>query len=346
LKKTETNSEEIAKLAGVSRSTVSRVVNNYSNVPEKTRAKVMEVIQQYNYHPNLSAQVLAGKKTKTIGLFFIESGHVASDSLSNLMITSIIENASSFGYYVLTNIIRNPQDPKQAFSAKETFYQRRIDGGIFIGAANHEPFIEELVEEGFMVAVVDQNLPGHDEPNRINVNFDYEHSVNAAVDYLVSLHHKHIGIINGDMKRYAGPSKYEAFVSAMNRNKLPIEEKWVLQGNFNETSGYQAIEQLFASHVVLPTALVAANDSVAFGAIRALQEKGIRVPEDISVIGFDDHMLSARFQPSLTTFKMDFDSMMHKLTQLLIEHIEQGAKVFNKVMIQSHLIVRESCKKL
>ncbi|MEW9701188.1 LacI family DNA-binding transcriptional regulator [Paenibacillus sp. SI8] len=346
MKKTETNSEEIARLAGVSRSTVSRVINNYSNVPEKTRLKVMEVIQQYNYHPNLSAQVLAGKKTKTIGLFFIDSGHVASDSLSNLMIASIIEYASSFGYYVLTNIIRNPQDPKQTFAVKETFYQRRIDGGIFIGAANHEPFIEELVEEGFMVAIVDQDLPGHEEPNRINVNFDYEHSMGAAVDFLASLHHKHIGIINGDMNRFAGPAKYEAFVKAMNRHKLPIEEKWVLAGDFNEMSGYKAIEQLLAAHKELPTALVAANDSVAFGAIRALQEKSIQVPEEISIIGFDDHMLSARFQPSLTTFKMDFNSMMQKLTQLLIEHIEQGAKAYSKVKIQSHLIVRESCKRL
>ncbi|UJF32586.1 LacI family DNA-binding transcriptional regulator [Paenibacillus hexagrammi] len=348
MKKTETNSEEIARLAGVSRSTVSRVINNYSNVPEKTRAKVMKVIEQYNYVPNLSAQVLAGKKTKTIGLFFIDAGHVSGDMLSNLMIASIIEYASSFGYYVLTHIIRDSKDPKQVSRIKETYLQRRVDGGIFIGAANYEPFIEELVTEGYMVAIVDQNLPGRNEPNRIVVNFDNEHSINAAVDYLVSLNHSKIGIVNGDMKRYGGPSKYEAFVNAMSRNKLEIVRDWVLAGDFNETSGYQAVKSLLGScgRDQLPTALIAANDSVAFGVIRALQEEGISVPDDISVIGFDDHAFSARFQPSLTTFRMDFECMMLKLTELLINNIEQGAKDFNKVMIQSQLIVRESCKKL
>ncbi|WP_229757623.1 LacI family DNA-binding transcriptional regulator [Paenibacillus marchantiophytorum] len=346
----EISSEAIAKLAGVSRSTVSRVINNYTNVPEKTREKVMKVIQDYNYYPNLSAQVLAGKKTRTIGLFFIDAGHVAGDSLSNMMITSIIEYASSFGYYVLTSIIRNPQDPKQELSMKEPFYQRRIDGGIFIGAANHEPFIEELVAEGYMVAVFDQVLEGHEEPNRIIVNLDYEYSVSAAVNYLVGLHHQRIAMINGDMSRYAGPARYQAFVHAMEHHGLRVEDKWVLKGDFNEESGYQAGLRLAAdlgpSQSEWPTAIVAANDSVAFGAIRALQEAGIQVPGDISVIGFDDHMFSARFQPSLTTFKMDFDAMMRNLTQLLITHIENGSKEFSKVLIQSELVVRESCKKL
>ena len=98
---------EIARLAGVSRSTVSRVINNYSNVPPETRDKVMRMIEQYHYVPNASAQVLAGKRTRTIGLFMIEAGHVASDILTNMLIASVIENASSLGYYVLTHIIRD-----------------------------------------------------------------------------------------------------------------------------------------------------------------------------------------------------------------------------------------------
>jgi len=346
LKKTDTNSEEIARLAGVSRSTVSRVINNYPNVPEKTRAKVMKVIQQHNYYPNLSAQVLAGKKTRTIGLFFIGAGRVSSDIVSNLMIASIIENASAYGYYVLTHIVRNPQDPKQATSVKETFYQGRVDGGIFIGAANHEPFIEELVAEGFMVAIVDQFLPGRNEPNRVLVNFDYESSLHAAVDYLADLGHRNIGIINGDMKRFAGPAKYDAFVRAMERRGLGVRGEWVLPGDFNEASGYEAAMHLVRSVKELPTALIAANDTVAFGVMRALEECGVRIPQDMSLLGFDDHALSARCQPPLTTFRMDFDKMMTQLTRLLIENIEQGAREFHRADIQSALVVRESCKKL
>src|SRR5690554_4316811 len=182
MKKKEINSTEIAKLAGVSRSTVSRVVNDYPNVPEKTKEKIMKLIQQHNYYPNLSAQVLAGKRTRTIGLFLIDAGQVSTDMISNLLIARVIETASSFGYYVLTHIIRNTADEEAIRSVIESFYQKRIDGGIFIGAANYEPFLEQLIAEGFNVAIVDQDLPGegHHESNRIIINFDNESGIEQA----------------------------------------------------------------------------------------------------------------------------------------------------------------------
>src|SRR5690606_28088645 len=104
------NATEIARIAGVSRSTESRVMNKYSNVPPETRKKVMEIIDQHRYVPNVSAQVLAGKKTRTIGMFMIEKGHVAGDFISNMLLANVIESASSHGYYVLTHIIRGRCD--------------------------------------------------------------------------------------------------------------------------------------------------------------------------------------------------------------------------------------------
>jgi LacI family transcriptional regulator len=345
LKKADINSVEIARLAGVSRSTVSRVINKYSNVPAETRDKVMKVIQQYNYFPNVSAQVLAGKRTRTIGLFLIEpGGQVSSDFLTNMLIVSVIENASAHGYYVLTHIIRNPQDSETMMNVKEIFFQRRIEGGIFIGAANHEPLIEELIGEGFKVGIVDQDLPGRTEPNRIVANFDNENGMLLAVNYLVSLGHKHIGAINGDMKRQSGPSKYQGYLNAMAANHLDVNMDWVMPGDFHESSGYQAIHTLLKNAAKLPTAIIAANDSVAFGAIRALKENGLRVPEDISIIGFDDHALSRMHHPALTTIKVDFVVMLRHLTITLIEKIENGPGEFEPYMLGSSLIIRESCK--
>ena len=126
------NSNEIARLAGVSRSTVSRVINNYPNVPPETREKVMKIIEQYNYFPNISAQVLAGKRAKSIGVFLVARGQFSSDILTNLLITSVIEGASDCGYYVVTNIIRDIKDSESIKIVKEMFFQRSIDGGIFI----------------------------------------------------------------------------------------------------------------------------------------------------------------------------------------------------------------------
>lgn len=342
----EINSNEIARLAGVSRSTVSRVINNYANVPEKTKEKVMKIIQQYNYYPNLSAQVLAGKRTRTIGLFMIDAGRVSGDSISSLLLARIIESASSQGYYVLTHIVRDLREPDESRTIKESFYQRRIDGGIFIGAANHEPLIEELVADGFMVAIVDQHLPGRTESNRLVFNFDNETGVGQAIDYLVNLGHKRIGIINGDMNRHSGPSKWRGFQDAMLRNDLPIAEQWILPGDFNEASGYKAIKTFLALKIELPTAIFAANDSVAFGAIRALNESGLRVPQHISIIGFDDHIRSAHYNPALTTIRVDFASMMDKLTKTLISSIEIGTEGFKPIAVSTELVIRDSCQEV
>lgn len=340
----EMNSTEIARLAGVSRSTVSRVINNYSNVPEHTKQKVLQVIEQYNYFPNLSAQVLAGKKTRTIGLFMIDSGDVSSDLISSLLLAKVIESASRHGYFVLTHIVRDPKRQDEARAVKECFYQRRIDGGIFIGATNEEPIIEDLIAEGFMVAIVDQHVPGRQETNRLVFNFDNEAGVGMVIDYLANLGHTRIGMINGDMLRYSGPSKWNGFKSAMTRNRLPIVQQWIMPGDFHEHSGYAAIKELLKLESELPTAIFAANDSVAFGAIRALEEAGLRVPDDISVAGFDDHSLSARFNPPLTTVHVDFSAMMDELTRTLIEGIENGSRTFIKIATPTSLIVRDSCR--
>lgn len=347
MKKAEINSTEIAKLAGVSRSTVSRVINDYPNVPEKTKEKVMKLIQQHNYYPNLSAQVLAGKRTRTIGLFLIDSGHVSTDMISNMLIARVIESASLFGYYVLTHIIRDTADTDAVHSIKECFYQKRIDGGIFIGADNYEPFLEQLIAEGFIVAVIDQNLPGHNESNRLVINFDNESGAEQAIDYLVSLNHRRIGVINGDLERYSGPAKLQGFKNAMSKHNLQFVDSWSIPGDFNEESGYKGIYELVRLNGSdLPTAIFTANDNVAFGAIRALNELGFRVPEDISIIGFDDHVLSSRFKPALTTIHVDFSDLMHKLTSAVIDRIEKDTMVFNKLVACTSLVIRDSCRKV
>jgi len=345
-RKIKIKSEEIARLAGVSRSTVSRVVNNYSNVPVETREKVMKVIEQYNYFPSVSAQVLAGKRVRTIGLFLIGPGNVSGDILTTQLLVSIIEKASEHGYYTLTHIIRDLQDAETVKSAKEMFFQKRIDGGIFIGAAVYEPLIEELIAEGFIVGVLDQKHPDQPQPNRVVANYNNDSGMKQAVAYLAGLGHTKIGVINGDMNRLSGRTKFEGFQKAMNMCNLQVRPEWVLPGNFHESSGYEAIRKLLRDAKELPTAIVAANDSVAFGAIRALKESGLKVPDDISVIGFDDHALSKNHLPALTTIRVEINEMLQHLTSYLIEKIEKETTDIKEIMLECSLVVRDSCRRL
>ena len=136
------NSTEIAKLAGVSRSTVSRVVNGYSNVPKSTRDRVMKIINENEYYPLLSGQLLAGKRTGTIGLFWVSSGTIAGDMLCSEYFAHVTESAAELGYLVLTCIVKNLTDQENIEWIKRVFMQGRVDAGIFIGARNNEPFVE------------------------------------------------------------------------------------------------------------------------------------------------------------------------------------------------------------
>lgn len=346
MKKIELKSKEIAEIAGVSRSTVSRVINNYANVPQKTREKVMKVIEQYGYTPNISARTLAGKKTKTIGLFFIDQSQFSTDSSANMLITGVIECASAFGYVVLTTVVRDLKNDDSMKNVKELFYQGSIMAGIFIGAENHEPVIEGLIAEGFIIGVLDQILPGRQEPNRIVYNLNIEQVARETVDYLIKLNHTKIGIINGDLRKASASFKFKGFVNQMEQHGLPLNKAWIMQGHY-EAGGYEAMSGLLNSTDNLPTAIFASSDSVAFGAISAINDFSLKVPHDISVIGMNDQALSAYYKPALTTFRVDYGRLTVGVTRSVIDAIENGTKEGGVlVTLDCQLIERESCRRL
>jgi len=345
--KKNVNSAEIARIAGVSRSTVSRVINNYPDVSEKTRDRVLKTIKMYNYYPNVSAQALAGKKKKTIGLFMITDGQLADDYIANSIMVSVFETASTSGYHVFTGVIRDTHDTDSTKNTKEAFFQRRIDAGIFAGYVNHEPMIEELIAEGFIVGVLDQDLPGRTEPNRIVFNFNSRETARNAVSYLARLGHRRIGIINGDTRQHSGIEKSHGFQEGMEAEGLIPNDRWVTFGEYSEESGYENMKKILANPDLLPTGVCCANDNIAFGAIRAIREGNLRVPEDISVVGIDDHAFSALSKPPLTTFKLDYMELMKAMTLKIISVVQQGKSgEFTKIQFGSELVERESCRKI
>lgn len=342
--KREVNSTEIARLAGVSRSTVSRVINGYKNVPQQTHDKVMKIIEQYRYVPNHSAQVLKGKPTRTLGMFWVARGRIAEDFLAEFIIVSIIENAAAMGYHILTCVVPNLTETAHVRTVRELFQQRRIDGGIFIGLNAEEPFIDELSEEGFVIGLFDAHPASPSETNRVVVNFDRETAA-QAVEYLHACGHRHIGLINGDLLRYSGLQKYNGFLEGLQRCALQLEPAWVEYNNFSQASGREAMRAILARCETLPTAFCCANDSIAFGVIEALREANHSVPEDISVIGIDDHMRSAVFQPPLSTFHVDFDAMLSSLTRQVIE-VSRGEAEGGTVVFPGTLVIRQSVRQL
>ncbi|HEY5584365.1 MAG TPA: LacI family DNA-binding transcriptional regulator [Ruminiclostridium sp.] len=344
------NSHEIARIAGVSRSTVSRVINNINNVKPDTRERVLQIIKDYDYSPDFSAQMLAGKPSNTIGLF-VSSNRMFSNKISvedllmDFMLARVIEIASEHDYFVLSRIIGDVNDISNQTKIREMFTQRRIDAGIFIGFPNFYSSIEEMVASGYVIGVLDQNIPGRNEPNRIVVNFD-DDTMENAVNYLYGLGHRKIATIMGDPRRFNGQQKEQAFFRAMKKLGIVPKKEWIIRGNFNRYLAKLEIEKFLSRNKEMPTAILCANDDMAFGAMKALESFNIKIPDDVSVVGIDDSFLSRYYKPALTSFRVDFDDMLRILTENVIDCIQKPFTEPHRFTISSELIARESSRKI
>lgn len=337
---------EIAQLAGVSRSTVSRVINGYSNVPEETRERVMKVINENGYVPLLSGQLLVGKKTGTLGFFWVSSGGtIANDLQCSAFFVHVTEIAASLGYVVLTCIVKNLRDEENINWIKRIFMQGRVDAGIFIGVNNNEPVIEDLIEKGKIVGIFDHNHADRDNPNRLSVNFEMD-TGERTIDYLYSLGHRKIAVIDGNMNRFSSVKRHEGYIRGFQKHNLEIRHQWMYYGDVTEDGGYRAAKELLAACQELPTAICANNDSAAFGIYRALEEAGISIPGDISVIGIDGHEGGKLVQPRLTTFAFNFERLFYSLVSRTIATVEGRDNVPHTEFFASQLVERESCRRI
>lgn len=340
------NSNDIARLAGVSRSTVSRVINGYPNVPHDTYDKVMAVIKEHHYYPQLSARMLAGKPTRTLGLFWIGPDTIASDSMVSSFVTNIIDAAAARDYLVLSCRKDTLEDMGMRNDIRRVFLEGRIDAGLFVGTSNNEKLIDELVELDRIVGMFDFYRENEAFPNRIAVNFDRD-SGEKTIDYLYALGHRRIAIIDGDMSRASCVHRHESYMRGLLKHDLPLHNKWLCYGGITEPTGYEAAKQMLQNSMDdLPTAICANNDMVALGAYRACAELGLRIPEDISVIGADGHQRGEYSAPPLTTFSFDFRSMFSSLVDRIVDVVEHKEDVQKYDFIPGTLVERGSCRRI
>ena len=345
-------SEEVAKLAGVSRSTVSRVINNYSNVPDETRERVMKVIREYNYIPNTSARVLAGKGCNTIGLFIFHvhdrdnKEHVYGNSYFGPFVSAVVDHCNSRGYYLLIHTIYDASDCERI---RETFIQKRMDGAIIIGTEKNS-ILEKLSSEiQDPLAIVDYSPKNiqrivNDESRLTTINSDDASGISESISYLMSLGHKKIGLIMGRLETWSGENRYNAFKQKMEEHNLEVNENYILNGDFIREKTYHVVEE-FVLRKELPTAFISSNDDMAFAAIEVFQKYGIRVPEDLSIIGFDDTAAASLVRPALTSVRVPFLDMAEKAVETLIAHIEGENSGVESFKLDVKLIKRDSCAK-
>ncbi|MDD5622181.1 MAG: LacI family DNA-binding transcriptional regulator [Actinomycetota bacterium] len=343
------NSKEIAKMARVSRSTVSKVVNDYANISDKTREKVIEIIKKYGYVPQASARNLAGKSNKMIGVFITDVNHdskelrvIESDYFSPFA-TAAMDYADKFEYNILTLVI----DKNRKFDkARKLFYNKTISGGIFIGAENNVQEIFELIRSGYKLVIIDQErYKDRVVGKHIIVNSKNLEGAYKATKHLIEYGHREIAHICGDMNKFSGFKRLEGYKKAIVEAGLPIRTEYITEGDFTEDSGYESAKKLLKNNNKI-TGIFASSDNMAIGAMRFIKEIGLRIPDDISIVGYDDIKIASYISPSLTTIRVSILDMASIAVKSLINFIEKDIKSSRYNTVSTELVIRQSSKRI
>jgi len=323
--------KDVAKKANTSITTVSRVLNDSPHsVNPRTREKVLKAVRELNYRPNILARGLVKKESRTIGVIVPD----ISNSYYSEITHGIEDIANKNGYTVI--ICNTNRLASKALSYIKVLEERRVDGIIFAGGTDGKKLLEsELKKQKTRVILIGNH--GIDFPS---VQIDNTDGASKAISYLIEQGHKNIGFIKGPPKSITSRERLNGYKKAMKDNGLPVKEELIVSGNFTSQSGYEATRLLLCQKTK-PTAVFCVNDQMAIGSIKALRESGYLIPDNISVVGFDDIELASYIRPSLTTVSVP----MYRLGQMAMSgllNIIQEKGVERKVTLQTRLIIRES----
>lgn len=327
---------DVAKAVGVSRTTVSRVISGKSSHSEETRAKIMSMIKEMNYSPNLLAQAVKNGKTGNIGVI-ITNEHVQGPFNPFYIPTleAIIEGAKQNGYglYIMTD-----QDIETPTA--KALIERQIDGVILISTVG-DSVIERFYQQDIPVVLVNhvtryQNIP--------YIIFDEFDGAYQGIKHLLSNGHRRILFLGGHLITRCYIRRYEAFIAALNEAGIAPDPHLILFGSWNYQTGYEMTKNFLSSGKELPTVVFASNDMMGIGAYKALYEAGISVPGQIELMGFDDIEYSKLMIPSLSTVHVPKEQMGVKAVQVL-KALMEGKEITEKeILLPTSLVIRESCR--
>jgi len=330
---------QIAEEAGVSRTTVSFVLNEVPGVriSLETRQRVLEVAQRLNYYPDAMARRLASGKSRIIAVVWHQGPDQSyQDAFLPGALRGITRAAYHYGYHILFRPIE-PDEPCDGYM--DLARGRHADGIIVSGPRSDDACLAQLHREHFPLVLHGQL----DDPDIPSADVDNARSAAMAVEHLLSLGHRRIGTItNAPLAYMVSRQRLEGYRQTLEQADILYDESLVQLGDFDEESGRAAMERLL-DQAERPTAIFAASDAVAMGALWAIHDRGLRVPEDIAVIGFDD-IPAARFvTPPLTTIRVPSLGLGWSAAELLIRLIEQDIPQETHVLLETELMVRESC---
>ena len=327
--------KDIAKAAGVSHSTVSRALSDSPLVKEETKRRIQRLAREMGYSPSAIARSLATKRTYTIGLVVT----TIADPFVADIVRGVEEVALDKGYSVLLS--NSNADPQREMAVVKTFHERRVDGVIVTASRVGDLYLPLLEEIGAPIVLIN-NL--RDGKYVYSVATDNVHGAELATRYLIELGHRRIGYIACPNKERSNRDRLEGYRRALREANIAFQPALVARGDGKVEGGREGMRQLlFLSPP--PTAVFCYNDLTAIGAMMAVKGAGLRVPDDVSLVGFDDIAMASYVDPPLTTVRQRKYEMGRLAMEMLL-NILSGEEATKSIVLQGELIVRKSCQAL
>lgn len=323
---------DVAKAAGVSKQTVSRAINNKGEISPETKERVLSKIDELGYRPSRLARAMNTQRSYMVGLLV---GDITNPFFPEVA-RGVQDAAQACDYHV---VICNTDDtPKIATAVTESLIAQGVDGIIAFWAQGDIASLKRFADS--FGPIISINLP-FEHPNVDNLLVNNSRGAKMAVDYFVEQGHRHIGMLANSLLKPSQVRRVSGFYEAIAAHGDAVVSSHVVEGPATLSGGYEAAHKLLETHPEV-TAVFAYNDLMGLGAIRACMEKKRRVPEDISLIGFDDIQLAAIYTPSLSTISVDKYRLGQRAFQRAFQRIEQPGKRFSTIYMDVNLILRES----
>ncbi|RKP51691.1 LacI family transcriptional regulator [Cohnella endophytica] len=319
---------DVAKKSGLSVVTVSRVLNNSSSVRQNNREKVLQAMKELDYHPNASARSLARGKTGIIGLNLT----TLHDSFLDAVVKGVNDKLAEHGYFLALSISTHYED---AFH-RSLFQEDRVDGVILLSPLDEDEYVMELKKKKIPFLMIDNSQRNPSVTSIIVDNFKggYE-----ATKHLIDMGHKEIAHIGGPDPFLSSRERERGYLFAL--EEAGLKPYAIERGTFEITSGYRIAKQWIDSGS-LPSAIFASDDYIALGVMDACKNEGVRIPDDVSIVGFDDQILASQFRPTLTTVRQPADKIANAAVELMLGLINDPAKRSVTIQMEPELVVRES----
>jgi len=326
---------DVAKKSNVSLMTVSRVVNKKGNVSKATAAKVLKAIRELNYKPNITARSLAAKKSDFIAIIVPD--------ISNPFFSEMMKGAEDFARENGYNIFLGDTEGKVELEKEyiDAAINRMADGIVLVAPRLENNLICEI-NDNIPLVIVDRSINKNDIPQ---IYIDNLRGAMSAVEHLINLNHKNIAFLSGPKDVQDSLQREKGYIMALKKHNIPVNPKLMLISDFSFEGGRDAFEKFFSNYPK-PTAIFASNDIMAFGLIQRAHEMNVKVPKDVSIVGFDDILLSSLINPPLTTVRHPMLKMGIKAVELLVNKLNNKLDTKISFLLENTLIVRKSTRRI